>query len=121
VVNSDAAGPKPFDGLRWVDRLGRIDTDQPYVNRPSSSNDLDGVAVDHSGHQSRRAVATAPLSALGCRHPLFRFPFTFLRRSRRIIGRFRFEPDEGTIVEQHPNSFAEPDWAWAAEKGEERK
>jgi hypothetical protein len=31
------------------------------------------------------------------------------------------EPGEGTIVEQHPNSFAEPDWAWAAEKGEKRK
>lgn len=22
------------------------------------------------------------------------------------------EPDEGWIVEQHPNSFAEPSWAW---------
>jgi hypothetical protein len=31
------------------------------------------------------------------------------------------EPDEARIVEQHPNSFAEPNWAWATEKGDERR
>jgi hypothetical protein len=27
------------------------------------------------------------------------------------------EPDEARIVEQHPNSFAEPNWAWGYRKG----
>jgi hypothetical protein len=29
------------------------------------------------------------------------------------------EPGEGEIVEQHPNSFFEPDWTWTFDKSRE--